>query len=136
MSTSITLLPSQNNILTGSATALVASSNLVRNFDPSTDYVELHVLNPIGGILYSNSNFKNYTIPGLGPQTSGSISVQELKFNPENDLKNLGITSGEYNLQYNILRPQIVPSNNQSFFIKEISANRTEIRLSTSRVYR
>ena len=134
MPNTVTNISSTSNILSGSISNLVASKEMVRNFNASTDYVEMSVLNPIGTLLLNIPDFKGYTIPAIGPQKAGDISVQELSFNPVTDLSNLGLNNGEFIIQYNILEPQIVRSNNKPFFIKEISANRTEIRLSTNTI--
>ena len=47
---------------------------------------------------------------------------------------NIGIQFGDYITTYNILRPQIVKSSNPGLFIKEISSDRTEIRLSSNNI--
>lgn len=139
MPTKVTKIPSPNTFLTGSTSNLVVSRDMVRNFSPATDYVEMFVLNPINQIILSIPNFKGYNIPALGPQPQLSggqsdVAVQEIIFDPATDLKNAGINSGDFTVQYNILRPQIIPGNNKPFFIKEISPSRTEIRLSSNTV--
>lgn len=139
MPTKVTKIPSQNTFLTGSASNLVVSRDMVRNFSPATDYVEMFVLNPINQVTLSIPNFKGYKVPALGPQPQlptgqSSVSVQEIIFDPATDLKNAGVNSGDFTVQYNILRPQIIPGNNKPFFIKEISPSRTEIRLSSNTV--
>jgi len=139
MPTKVTKIPSQNTFLTGSASNLVVSRDMVRNFSPNTDYVEMFVLNPINQVILWSPDFKGYKIPALGPQSqlnsqNQDINVQELIFDPATDLKNVGINTGDFNVQYNILRPQIIPGNNKPFFIKEISPSRTEIRLSSNTV--
>ena len=134
MPNTVTKIPSQNNILSGSASNVVSTTNIINNFTPSTDYVEMNILNPLGKIIFHVSNFKGYTIPSLGPQSTNSVDVQDITFDPISDLKNIGLSSGEYVVKYNLLKPQIVQSNNKPFFIKEISADRTEIRLSTNTI--
>jgi len=135
MSTTVIKLPRNNNILSGSSSAtLVPSREMMRVFGNSEDYVELHVANPAGNILYSVIPFKGYSIPGTFLPTSGSISLKELLFDPSLDLKNLGLQFGEFKVIYNILRPKIDLTYNRTFFIKEISADRTEIRLSTNNI--
>jgi hypothetical protein len=139
MPTKVTKIPSPNTFLTGSASNLVVSREMVRNFNLTTDYVEMFVLNPINQVVLSIPDFKGYQIPALGPQPQLSqqnqeVSTQEIIFDPANDLKNVGVNNGDFTVQYNILRPQIISGNNKPFFIKEISPSRTEIRLSSNTV--
>jgi hypothetical protein len=131
MATTVTKINTSNNILPGSSSTLVASKDMTRNFGAPEDYVELHISDPAGKHLFSVVPFLNYKVPG-GLIPTDTYNIQELEFDPAIDLKNLGISFGDYVLTYNILRPKISPSYNLSFFIKEISPDRTEIRLSTS----
>jgi hypothetical protein len=133
MSTVINKITSTNNILTGSAFPLVVTRNMVRNFGSSEDYVEMHLSDPSGRVSFSIVPFKDYIIPG-GFQPSTTYTIKELVFDPGKDLENLGIKFGNYNVTYNILRPIIVKNYNPSLFIKEISGDRKEIRLSTNNI--
>jgi len=133
MATTVTKLPIVNNILTGSSTDLVPSQNMTRNFGANQDFVEMHVFDPSDKRLYSVSPFTGYKTPG-NFQPTDTYSIQELEFTPDIDLQNLGIQFGDYKVYYNILRPKIVEENNKAFFIKEISSDRTEIRLSTNNI--
>ena len=77
MSTTVIKLPRNNNILSGSTSAtLVPSKEMMRTFGNQEDYVELHVTNPAGSVLYSVVPFKGYTVPGTFQPTSGSISLK------------------------------------------------------------
>ena len=131
MATTVSKISNSNNILSGSSSQLVTTKNMVRNFGSPEDYVELHIADPAGKILYSISPFTNYQIPGNFQTTT---TIQDLVFDPATDLKNIGIQYGDYNLTYNVLRPKIVKSNIKVFFIKEISGDRTELRLITNNV--
>ena len=130
--TTVTRLFIDNNILSGSSAALVGTVNQTRNFGVSGDYVEMNVYNLGNTFLFQVSPFRNYKLPGTF--TGETTLVQELEFDPGKDLTNLGINTGDYKTEYNILRPKIVNTNDRIFFIKEISADRTEIRLSTNNV--
>lgn len=124
-------IPTNNNILTGSASQLVVTRDMVRNFGSSEDYVELNISDPSGKVIYSLVPFSGYEIPG---SFQTPTSIQELIFNPTQDLKNIGIQSGKYILTYNILRPVIVKNYNPGLFINEISGDRKEIRLTTNNI--
>lgn len=137
MSITINKIPSANNILTGSAASLVVTRDMIRNFGAPEDYIEMHLSDPANKVILSFVPFTNYTIPGIFlPPASQSTDydIKDLTFNPEQDLKNLNILFGDYKITYNILRPVIVKSYNPSLFIKEISGDRTEIRLATNNI--
>ena len=133
MAVNINKIITNNSILTGSSVDLVSSKNMTRNFGSAEDYVELYIADPAGKSLYSIIPFMNYQIPGIF-QPTDTYSIQELEFNPATDLTDLGISYGDYILTYNVLRPKIVKNYSLSFFIKEISSDRTEIRLSTNNI--
>jgi hypothetical protein len=133
MATTVSKISTNNNILSGSAVQLVVTRDMVRNFGSEEDYVEMHISDPSQKIIYSVSPFTNYTIPG-NFQASTAYTIQELLFDPATDIKNLGIQFGDYIVTYNVLRPKIVKNNNLTLFIKEISGDRKEIRLSTNNI--
>lgn len=109
---------------------LISSKNIFRSFDSSNDIVELHVYSPDGSLISSEYDYKNYRIPSDIKNENGIINQIEL--NPAKDLENLGFSFGKYIIQYNILRKKIINSSAYSFYISEISQDRTELRLTTS----
>ena len=134
MAISVFKTPVDNNILSGSAVTLVNSVNQVRSFGVTGDYVEFNIYDLNNRFLYQQSPFNGYKIPGDYPSTEGEILYQELEFDPSQDIQNVGFSYGNYILEYNILRPKIINTSDKIFFIKEISADRTEIRISTNNV--
>ena len=86
VTTTVTKINQPHNILTGSAFPLVVTRDMVRNFGAPEDYVELHISDPSGKIIYSLTPFSNYQIPGIF-QPSTAYTIQELVFNPNTDLK-------------------------------------------------
>jgi hypothetical protein len=95
-------------------------------FNPNTDYVEYIITVPNGSYQLTITPFGDYS---LGPITDGT---QQINVNVENDLINNGFTSGEFNVAYNFLRPILSSSySNPIYYVKEISADRTEIRISS-----
>jgi len=128
MSVTINTISTNNNILTGSIANQVLTKEMVRNFGASEDFIEMHVYDPANRRLYSIPNFKGYNVPGTFSPSS-SYAIQQLSFSPDKDLKDLGVSFGTYKVQYNILRPKLVLDVSETFFIKEISPSRTELRL-------
>ena len=133
MATIINKIQTNNSILSGSQVQLVVTRDMVRNYGAPEDFVEMHITDPSDKNVFSVTPFKDFTIPGTF-QVSTAYTIQELVFDPSTDLKNIGISFGDYKVTYNVLRPKIVKDYNPSLFIKEISGDRTEIRLGTNNI--
>ena len=132
MATKVTQILLNSNILSGSvSTTLVPSKDMIRNFGNTEDYVELHITDPSGKNLYSIVPFSNYKVPANTTPQAG-LSVDKITFDPATDLANLGLTYGKYNAYYNIFRPKVILGYTKTIFIKEISKDRTEIRLQSN----
>ena len=105
---------------------LINSSQIESFFNPSVDYIEFVVNSPNNSYQDINYDYKNYIYPTDGTVISESTS--QLEINPSADINRLGITGGEYNLYYNFLKNELLTNyNNQDLFIKNISADRTEL---------
>lgn len=92
--------------------------------------VESLVYDLQGNLLNYNPNSK-YGITGNG--ASGDVDIADkLELYPESEVTSLGIDVGSYNVFYNILNNELDSSLENPFSLKQISANRKEIRLTTS----
>lgn len=114
--------------------ALITSREFIRNFGVEGDYIEAHVYNVSRNKkLYSDYDFKDYKIPGTlkGEETT---TTNYLEFSPGNFIENIGYIAGRYIVTYNILRKKIVNTSSKAFFIKEISADRTELRILSNQI--
>jgi hypothetical protein len=120
---------SQIDDVNNNGTPLVIPSVNQSFFSPSTDYIEYVIKsNTNNNITLVNYDFKNYSFPTNGTVTSNDISNIEL--NPESDLNIAGFNLGSFSTYYNFYRNQLGTSfGNQNLFIKEISADRTELKL-------
>lgn len=113
---------------------LIASRDFVRNFGLKEDYVEVHVYNSSRSrLLYSDYNSKAYKIP---PTLKGEEETvtNYLQFSPGTLIESIGYIAGRYIVTYNILRKKIVNSSGKSFFIKQISSDRTELRVISNQI--
>jgi hypothetical protein len=106
----------------------VLSSSL---FNPETDYVVFSLETITGDLLFTTQNTR-YAIRDV-PNTITNESTPEIITFPLEDIQNSGYDEGEYNVFYNFYRTAL-ESDVYSFFIKEISPNRTEVRLSVNNV--
>jgi hypothetical protein len=133
MATKVTQISLNSNILSGSVSTLVPTKNMVRNFGNIEDYIEMHITDPAEKNLYSVVPFGNYKVPSNTVPQAG-LSVEKITFDPTTDLSNLGLTYGKYNVYYNIFRSKVILDYTKSIFIKEISKDRTEIRLQSNNI--
>jgi hypothetical protein len=126
---------SSDNIITQDYSA--QDSNLLNEFDinrefgAEQDVVELHIFSNTNQLLDSNYNFKNYSTQVTNENSS---LYNTLYLDPVEDLKAAGFTIGKFNAGYFFYRNLFLSSNTTRFYIKEISRDRTEIRISTNDV--
>ena len=104
----------------------ILSSSL---FNPETDYIVTSLETPTGDLLYSTKDTR-FSIRNV-PNTVTQESTPEVIVFPLEDLTNSGYNEGNYNIFYNFYRVAL-ESDKYSFFIKDISPSRTEIRLSVN----
>jgi hypothetical protein len=134
---------------------LITSLNIKKSFDPFNDYIEYYVYDITSNPLEDNYNYRSYKLPtdeslnpGVTPDlnttnqtatgaqvgTVSNLSTTSstypiIEIDPVQDLQNLGYSSGEFKVQYNIFKNKISSYPSAELFIKEISPDRTEIRV-------
>ena len=109
---------------------IVPSFGITPYFQPEEDYTEYFIYDSNSNLLTSGS-LNHYTFPE-GPGQIGSGNYNALTLNPQRDLENNGYSVGQYNIVYNFFEPQLSSNQTSSFYIKEISSDRTELRLSSN----
>jgi len=129
---------------------LIPSTELPENFGAPGDYIEYYVYDAGRNLLSTNYNYSSFKLPpttGFPPSvevtsntnnsipsqggivsnfTSSNATYPIIEIDPVTDLQNLGYSSGEFTVQYNFLSNRISDPS-AGLFIKEISADRTEI---------
>jgi hypothetical protein len=100
-------------------------------FDPSRgDYIEYTIISPDNSFQITDQNLENIIITST--DASNGV-VFNIDLDPERDLKNKGFSNGEYNVVYNFLQKELgSSSDNRAYFIKEISPDRTELKLASN----
>jgi len=137
---------------------LISSRKINKSFDPFKDYIEYHVYDIGDNLLENNYNYNSYKLPSdqsLNPGVTSSLNINNqtvtgaevgtvsnlsttsssypiIEIDPVQDLQNLGYTSGEFKVQYNIFKNKISKFPEAALFIKEISPDRTEIRVGST----
>ena len=115
----------------------LTDTNLIPTFEVNTSLsgssnIEFFIYDNNKNILYTEYNFKNYSVLNNG-QSADTNTLTQITFNPADDLSNLGegFDQGEFITYYSFLNRQI-GSNIEQLYIKEISSDRTEIRLDST----
>lgn len=111
--------------------ALLNELIINKEFGIPEDKIEIHIISPENNILNSIYDFRNYTVEST---ENNSSLYNQIGLNPKSDLESFGLFTGQYNVNYNFLRNLFLSSFNQRFFIKEISSDRTELRISSNGV--
>ena len=110
---------------------LLTSQQVNSSFGQSNDYIEYFVYDAGGNFLngfYDYKDFKSPTTSYVDP-VNGSLPIIEI--DPIKDLQNLGYNTGEFVVYYNFFTNKISNSN-ADLFLKEISADRTELRVGST----
>ncbi len=97
---------------------LIASTIIEESFSPESDYIEYTIFN-------LNQEPVSY-VPILGDY---KIIDNKLNIEPEQNIKSFGFTDGQYYTLYNFLTNKLGSSPDNTYYISEISSDRTEIRL-------
>ena len=98
-------------------------------FSTNSGKVEAIVYDLNGNLLNYNSDSSFSIIENGG---NGNIDLGDaLNIYPQKEVEELGYSIGSYNVVYNILNNELSSSIFQNFRIKEISANRQEVRLTS-----
>ena len=106
---------------------LLNEFELNRDFGAEQDIIEYHIFDPNNNLLSSSYDYTSYSTQVTNPSSS---LYNTLYIDPDQDLNNSGYDIGEYNVLYNFYRPVFLSSNTTRYFIKEISSDRTEIKIS------
>jgi hypothetical protein len=129
MATIITEISSPNPY--SSISNILTPTAIEARFSPTSNYIEYVIKSNTSNFQLVNYAYNGYKFPDNGTVTSNVISSIEI--NPEKDLIERGLILGNYNVNYSFYRNELLSSPfNQSFFIKEISSNRTELVLRTT----
>jgi len=124
------LLPITPPNATGQEITPVDSSNIssiaLQNvFNVDTDIIQAYIYDSFGVLLRQLTT--NYSV------TSGRVvgdNITQLNLDPIQDLTQNGFSQGNYQLNYNFLKPSI--TGNPLFYISAISSDRTELRIKNS----
>ena len=104
-----------------SQSALIQTDIVDTAFTSSTDYIECFIYDGNKNLVTSAVPFTDYSI------IEGDVILK-----PADNLERLGLDDGEYFINYSFYRRRLASTPNNVYYIKEISSDRTEIRLDTT----
>lgn len=108
----------------------IKSVDAFTNFGLNTnDIVECHLYDMNGELLQSSQKSVGYTLSEINKDLKNRPTIV---INPNIDLANFEIGSGNYKIVYNFLRNLIGSYEGKKLIIKDISPDRTELRVLSS----
>jgi uncharacterized protein (DUF2147 family) len=110
---------------------IVPNFEVTSLFKPETGNIEFFIYDANSNLLTENYSFPEYTITN-DPSLASSDGFSTINLDPEASLINSGFDVGQYNVVYNFFENQLGSSSNLRFYIKEISTDRTELKLSSN----
>jgi len=114
----------------GSVLNLLPEEIVQNSFGDPRDFIEYYVYDLNDNLLFSNTRYNNYAISENGILLSQTNTVEDLSIDIIKDLNEAGFGIGQYRVVYNFFRKHVTTDNdNSNLFIKEISSDRTELRL-------
>jgi hypothetical protein len=110
---------------------LLESQTLQEDFGLTDDYIEYFVYDAANNALNTNYTYRDFKSPNTSYINPANKGLPIIEIDPVKDLQNLGYTSGEFRVQYNLFTNKI-SNPNAELFLKEISADRTELRVGST----
>jgi hypothetical protein len=104
---------------------------LNEDFGQSNDYIEYYLYDIEGNLLNFNYSYKDFKLPSNSYLNPVNGSLPTIEIDPVKDIQNLDYTSGEFITQYNFFSNK-VSDPSAGLFLKEISSDRTEIKVGST----
>ena len=97
-------------------------------FNPNTDKVEITITDLNGELLISDPEFRLFSVEN-DPTLQNTDQISTLTIDPARVVDYYGFDRGILNLRFDFYTPLFFTSENNKFYISEISTDRTEVRL-------
>jgi hypothetical protein len=133
--------------------AIIPSEFFTGSFVPGKNYVEFYVYDSQKNLLTSQYNFKDYNItdntsteqlsasyvdPTTGlnvvEEPSTTVPTNQISLNPSLNIYSQGFENGTLFASYNFVNYELGSSPENTFFISEISSDRTEIAIKSNTI--
>jgi hypothetical protein len=111
---------------------LIPAFDVISQFVPEKDNVEFSIYNEQGLLEYIDYNYTDYTVTFDYNTQQNAIST--VNVDVEKDVIGSGYEQGNYTATYNFFRNQLLSSFDNNFYIKQISSDRTEVRIANNNI--
>ena len=102
-------------------------------FNPETDQVQLHIYSLGEELLLSDYNYTGHK-QLLNSSSAGKKGASSLFLDPTHDVVKYGFEKGDVNLLYIFYQKLFGKQLTQPFYIEDISADRTEVKVNTLKI--
>ena len=141
-----------DSFITPEDEAIIPNSGLTSSFAPTENVIEFYAYDAQKNIISRNYDFKDWRITQNSANTevptnfindqglevfasaTGSIPTDYIEVNPPLDLYNLGFDNGEVYALYNFINYELSSSIDNTYYISEISGDRTEVRIKSNTI--
>ena len=110
---------------------IVPNFEVTSLYKPETGHIEFFIYDVNGNLLDEDYNFSTYSFTE-DPSITNLGGYSTINLDPEQSLIDKGFDVGQYNVVYNFFENQLGSSSDLTFYVKEISSDRTELRLSSN----
>ena len=100
-------------------------------FTPGQDIIELYVYDLNKTLIYTDYNFRGWSIV-QDPSITDKDKASTIELDPGKDIQDAGFDVGDYYSMYNFIYREFNSSINNTFYISDISGDRTELRLKSN----
>jgi hypothetical protein len=113
-----------------SSQAIIPSEEYSGSFIEGENNVEFFIYNSQTRVEYADYNFTNYKI--VNNSNPNSEGTNMINLSPERDVLDKGYSNGKLTAFYNFVNNELSSSIDNTYFISEISSDRTEIKINSN----
>jgi hypothetical protein len=110
---------------------IIPSQELVGSFIPEKNKIEFYIYDANVSLLSSNYDFRNWDIT-QNSSTTTLTSTDTIGLDPSKDIFDSGFDIGSLYAVYNFINSELNSNPTQTYYISDISSNRTELRLKSN----
>lgn len=110
---------------------IIPSQELVGSFIPEKNKIEFYIYDANVSLLSSNYDFRDWSIT-QNSSTTTLTSTDIIGLDPSKDIFDSGFDIGNLYAVYNFINPELNSNSTQTYYISDISSNRTELRLKSN----
>jgi hypothetical protein len=110
---------------------IIPSQELVGSFIPEKNKIEFYIYDANISLLSSDYDFRDWNIT-QNSSTTTLTSTDIIGLDPSKDIFDSGFDIGSLYAVYNFINPELNSNLSQTYYISDISSNRTELRLKSN----